>query len=109
MAVQLHPNAAIYRDQVAELEASLAAPESRQEAAEALRSLIDRAVLLPDPSAPDGLQPELHGDLAMILGMAMEAKPGRRGSSPSSSGTGVRGRQLSVVAGAGFEPAAFRL
>ncbi len=47
--VRLHPNAAdIYRAKVADLEASLNAPEIRLEAAEALRSLISRIVLAPD-------------------------------------------------------------
>ena len=47
--VRLHPNAAdIYRDKVAVLEASLAKPDIRQEAADALRALIERVILTPD-------------------------------------------------------------
>ncbi|MCW3477931.1 hypothetical protein OL599_25675, partial [Rhodovastum sp. RN2-1] len=60
--VRLHPNAAsLYAAKVAELEVSLNAPEIRDEAAEALRSLIERVALTPDPTAPDGLAAELHG------------------------------------------------
>ena len=50
-----------------DLEASLNAPEIKAEASDALRSLIDRVVLTPDPDAPDGLRAELHGDLTEIL------------------------------------------
>ncbi len=104
--------ATVYRDKVADLEASLNAPAIRTEAAEALRSLIERVVLTPDADAPDGLQAELHGALATILTLASavdgpaQKRGGRNGD---ASGTSVPVGQLSVVAGAGFEPAAFRL
>ena len=71
---------AIYRAKVADLQASINAPDIRAEATEALRSLIERVVLLPAPSAPDGLSAELHGDLAMILALA---------ASPASAGVGL--------------------
>jgi site-specific DNA recombinase len=100
---------------VANLEASLNAPEIRAEASDALRALIERVVLTPDLDAPDGLRAELYGDLAEILRL------GETGLDPSRCQTNgglnnkkppraeVLGGQLSVVAGAGFEPAAFRL
>ena len=48
----LHPNAAeLYRVKVADLEAALNTPGTEPEAAEALRLLIDRVVLLPDADA----------------------------------------------------------
>jgi site-specific DNA recombinase len=102
-SVVLHPNAAeIYRQRVAELEIALAAPEIRTEAAEVLRSLIDRVVLTPDAEAPDGLRAELHGDLAQILALSETAEGANAPS--AATGTGVPGRrsrsQLSVVAGA---------
>jgi site-specific DNA recombinase len=111
--VRLHPNAAaIYAVKVAELEASLNAPEIRAEAANVLRSLIERVVLVDDAAAPDGLRAELHGDLATILLLAAPAeqagrRPGGRKETPQ--GTCVPGGQLSVVAGIGFEPMTFRL
>ena len=114
--LRLHPNAAdIYRSKVADLEASLNAPAIRAEASEALRALIERVVLTPDAGAPDNLRVELYGDLAAILrlGEAATGKPrGRAGSDPNNEPpprTGALRGQLSVVAGAGFEPAAFRL
>jgi hypothetical protein len=112
--VRLNRRAAdIYRTKVGDLVASLNAEEIRLEAAEALRSLIDRVVLTPDPSAPDGLAVELHGALATILALASEpptaatrhrTEPGGQNEKPPR--TGVLGGQLSVVAGAGFGPAA---
>jgi hypothetical protein len=87
--------AEIYRAKVADLEATLNAKEIRAQAAEALRSLIERVVLTPDPVAADGLAAVLHGELATILSLA---------SSPlvqneKLSRTGVLRSQLSVVAG----------
>ena len=110
--VRLHPNAAaIYARQVAGLEAALNAGDIRVEAAEALRALIERVVLTPDELAPDGLQAELYGDLAEILALAVAPELRLRGcvGAKNSPERGLAGRQLSVVAGAGFEPAAFRL
>ena len=70
--------------------------------------------LTPDATAPDGLAADLHGDLAMILTLATAASGHLRrrvseGKNENPLGTYVPGGQLSVVAGAGFEPAAFRL
>jgi site-specific DNA recombinase len=112
--ILLHPNAAdIYRSKVADLETSLNAPEIRAEASDALRALIERVVLTPDAGAPDKLRVELYGDLAEILqlGAVAGAQPRRRPGPHDERppGTGVPRGQLSVVAGAGFEPAAFRL
>ena len=105
--VCLHPRAAdLYRDQVAELEASLMTPEVRDEAFDTLRALIDRVVLVPDASAPDGLRIELGGVLAEILSLA-----GHGNARLSEPGVFAcrSGRQSSVVAGTGFEPVTFRL
>lgn len=69
--VRLHPNAAaLYATKVANLQASLNDETIRSEAAESLASLIDKVVLTPDASAPDGLTAELYGDLATILNLA---------------------------------------
>src|SRR6266404_596518 len=91
--VFLHPNLAeVYRQKVARLEEALNEPAVRGEAAEILRSLIDRIVLRPLPEG-DGMAAELVGDLAAILAMCDEAQNGKR------PGSGEPGRQLSVVAG----------
>jgi DNA invertase Pin-like site-specific DNA recombinase len=63
--VRLHPNAAeIYRRKVAELELALNEESIKAEAADVLRSLIDRVVLTPVAEAPDGIDARLHGELA---------------------------------------------
>jgi hypothetical protein len=55
--IRRHPNAAdIYRSKVTDLEASLNAPAIIAEASEALRALIERAMLTPDAGAPDNLR-----------------------------------------------------
>ncbi len=59
--------AKMYRKYVADLEATLNDEEVRTEAADLLRGLIDRVVLIPDPTAPDGLRGELNGAVAGIL------------------------------------------
>ena len=92
--VRLHPNLAeVYRDKVAALEVALNAVDTRAEAAEIMRSLIDKIVLRPRPEG-DGLAAELHGELAGIL--ALCASGGAKDKRP---GSGEPGRQLSVVAG----------
>jgi site-specific DNA recombinase len=102
--VVLHPNLAeVYRQKVARLEEALNKPDVRAEAAEILRSLIDRIVLRPR-SEGDGMAAELVGDLAAILAMCASG-----GSKDKRPGSGGPGRQLSVVAGRGFEPLTFRL
>jgi site-specific DNA recombinase len=101
--VRLHPNlAGVYRDKVAALEQALAHPLDKAEGMEIVRSQIERITLTPREDS--GLEVELYGDLARILQLC-EAAPGKN----IRPRTDVPGRGLSVVAGAGFEPATFRL
>ena len=90
--VRLHPGlATVYADKVAKLADSLNTSESKAEAVAILRGLIDGIVLSP---AAEGKATEvrLQGDLATLLGFA------------ASEGCSTK-----LVAGAGFEPATFRL
>jgi DNA invertase Pin-like site-specific DNA recombinase len=101
--VRLHPNAAeIYRRKVAELELALNDNSIKAEAGEILRSLIDKVVLTPAADALDGIDAQLHGDLAAVLALSDPEKQ-------KLPAVGVVGSQLSVVAGVGFEPTTFRL
>ncbi len=130
----LHPNMAHhYRTQVEELYAALQedCEARRMSAADVLRSLVKEIVLTPDAESGE-LQIEVHGDLAGILTIALERKKPADGAGGSQvemvAGTcsnqklrtqksrpdgaaGVRdsASQFELVAGAGFEPAAFRL
>ena len=90
-----------YRLQVAVLAEALTAEENRGEAADILRGLIDRIVLTPSEESRK-LEIDLYGDLAGILGLAANRNGPLEASDPSI-------QQVKLVAGAGFEPAAFRL
>ncbi len=97
----LHPEMArIYRAKVTELARALQEQDSRSEATEALRGLVDAIVLTPD-KAGDTLQIDLRGNLAAMLGATVQTK-----RSPESDDLSL---QVSLVAGAGFEPATFGL
>ena len=95
----IHPAlAAIYRRNVAELHEALQQDETRAEAAEILRGLIDEITLVPQG---DGLRVDLKGALAGILQLAADGKK------PAAMGDGLE--QIKLVAGRGFEPLTFRL
>ena len=96
----LHPNMSeIYRRKVAELHQLLEDADSRDEATAAIRSLIDHVVVTPDG---EELRVDLHGELATILQLA---------SGKQKPAADIRDglAQIKLVAGAGFEPATFRL
>ena len=99
----LHPNMALlYRKKVEELHIALSEEETRAEAAEIVRSLVDAIQLLPN----DGkLSIYLKGDLAGILTLAAN----KRKQGQNTALSQLEQAQVSLVAGAGFEPAAFRL
>ena len=97
----LHPNmAAQYRKQVANLAQVLNREENRGEAADILRSRVDRIELRPNQQGK--LEIDLYGDLAGILTLA-----GNRGQPLDQNDQSVQ--QVKVVAGVGFEPTTFRL
>ena len=101
--VLLHPRATeIYGRWVERLDQSLKG-DNPHEATELVRSLIDHIDLTPRPDGP-GLDATLYGALAQILAVCNEITGNKKRPEDETSG-----RLLSVVAGAGFEPAAFRL
>jgi site-specific DNA recombinase len=90
----LHPEMArIYRTKVTELARALQQPESRIEATEALRGLVDAIVLTPAANGKE-LGIELRGNLAAMLGATVQRKR------PSESDD--LSLQVTLVAGAGF-------
>ena len=106
----LHPNMAeVYRRKVSDLAAALGKPDTRLEAAEMIRALVDRIVLVPEDGT---LSLHLRGDLAGTLAVAVAQKAGGLSKKPGAfSGTGsfAHDLQVSLVAGGGFEPPTFRL
>ena len=104
--VAVHPGlSGIYAAKVSNLAEALNKDCSRAEAADLLRGLIDKVILHPDPEAPNGHRIELYGELGAILSLCSEA----RATNANARREGGRYGQLTMVAGAGFEPAAFRL
>ena len=98
---------AIYAKKVAALTKALNRKEERQEAAETLRGLIEKISLTPGPERGE-IYATLHGELGTILNWTERQAIGNtaKTTKPAADATGL---SLSVVAGAGFEPAAFRL
>ncbi len=94
--VRLHPNlSALYRRKVEDLAATLSDPEIRPAALEAARALIERVEVREGDGA---VVLALDGALSAMLDLA---QPG--------AARVVDGSSVEVVAGAGFEPATFRL
>jgi len=104
--IAIHPGLAdICARKVSDLVSARNEEDTRAEAADLLRGLIEKIILLPDPNAPNGHVIELYGELGAILSLCTDQEGTK--AKARSGATGVW--QLTMVAGAGFEPAAFRL
>ena len=102
--LRIHPNIhRIYEQKVGDLVNVLNDDTVKAEATEIIRGLIDKVVLTPTLDRGN-LDAQLHGDLAAILTFCDTGNPKQR-----HPGSKEPGRQLSVVAGVGFEPTTFRL
>ena len=117
--VRFHPRMArTYRTRVGQLIRGLADPDGGEEAKEALRALVEKIVLAPEADEDGGttLAIDLQGALAGLLCPAT-GRPMHRvaagGHADAASGAHHEAvnviDELVLVAGAGFEPAAFRL
>ena len=94
-----------YRSEVAQLIDPLNSEDHRAEASELIRSLIDRIILSPSEDRDRPII-DLQGDLAGILAIAAN----RDKTSLSEDLLRINPDQCeALVAGAGFEPATFRL
>ena len=82
--------AGVYRRKVERLAEALQHPQERDEAADAIRALIDRITLTPGPRRGE-IAATLHGDLATILEWVAQKQ-----NTPGFGGSGV---SVSVVAG----------
>ncbi len=103
----LHPSLAeIYRLRIASLSEALGREDTRAEAAQVVRSLVSAIELVPEGGQ---LAILLRGDLAAMLSFAADdsKKPGAL--CWAAGLVGDLRPPGSLVAGAGFEPAAFRL
>jgi site-specific DNA recombinase len=89
----IHPNVAgIYRRKVEHLAEALRCPQERDEAAEAIRGLIERITLTPGPMRGQ-IDATLHGDLNKILEWATRTGQKNKTDTPDA------GVSVSVVAG----------
>ena len=94
----IHPNVSgIYRKKVERLTEALNTPEDRNEAAEAIRALVEKITLRPGPNRGE-IDATLHGELGTILGWIEAQALGktRKRETPAAFATGV---SVSVVAG----------
>ena len=94
----IHPNiSGIYRKKVERLTEALNNPEDRNEAAEAIRALVEKITLRPGPNRGE-IDATLHGELGTILGWIEAQAIGktRKRETPAAFATGV---SVSVVAG----------
>ena len=88
-----------FEEKVANLRAALNDKAIRRQAAETLSSLIESVTIYPD--GENGPEAEVVAPLAPLMALA---------ANENAPAAGVlRGRSVMVVAGAGFEPATFRL
>ncbi len=103
-APRLHPDLAeVYRQKVANLQHALAEPETRTEALEILRTLVEKVVLHP---IERGFEVELIGEIAAMVDLgAQNQKAAPKGAAVPEAYR----RSVKVVAGRGFEPLTFRL
>ena len=100
--VRLHPNlATVYQDKIDQLHAALNDETARVEASTILRQLVEEIRLVPEG---DQLRIHLTGELGQLLRLAQNKKPGL-----SETGLPLLHSQVTMVAGAGFEPTTFRL
>ncbi|WP_090757226.1 recombinase family protein [Paracoccus chinensis] len=107
----LHPRIAdTYHERIRRLISGLTEPETESEARETIRGLIDRIVITPEPTGGKRMRPrvELHGSLAAILRLSLGVDQ-VSGTQKTSLLREVEESAEFLVAGAGFEPAAFRL
>ena len=105
-APRLHPKLAeVYRQRVEHLQTALGGPDGSA-ALETLRSLIERVVLHPAPQGERGFEIELVGEVAAMVALGADHKDRSR---PETAGHDPFRSSIKVVAGAGFEPATFRL
>ena len=97
---RLHPNLSLlYKNKITNLIEALNAPETITEANGAVRQLIESVRLV---AKGESLQIELYGELAALLKLSEEPKT----KHPLAETEGV---QVTMVAGAGFEPTTFGL
>ena len=100
VAPDIHPNIAeIYRKKVERLAEALNLPAERDEAADAIRGLIERVTLFPGAKRGE-MSATLRGEFGTILEWVSGREGAEDNNTPGAFATGV---SVSVVAGTGFD------
>ncbi len=98
--VAIHPGIIdIYSRKIADLAASLNEDSTKAEAADILRSLIEKIILRPDRDAANGNTIELYGELAAILSLCSNG----RGTNAKTHASCLGIEQVTMVAGARYQ------
>ena len=110
--IQLPANyAKIYEQAVGDLQRHLSGDDAVR-ARETIRAVIEKVIVRPTQGRQERLDLELHGDLFRMIEFA-EAASAPAPKAKAINGNGPQlvagGRMIPLVAGAGFEPATFRL
>ena len=106
--VRLHPNLAdAYRDKVAALRDALYQEDTRAEAFEILRGLIEKVVIHDRPGQTPEI--ELIGDIATMVEISMQGPETTKAAHVRAAFDEKTVRSVKMVAGTGFEPVTFRL
>jgi site-specific DNA recombinase len=104
--VRLHPNLAdAYRVKVAALHEALQEEKTRDEAFQIIRGLIEKVVIHNRPDG--GCEIELVGEIASMVQIALSDN--KKAALGGAAFADRLSRSVKVDAGAGFEPATFRL
>jgi site-specific DNA recombinase len=104
----LHPNLAeLYRRKVENLHEALSAPDTRTEAAEILRSIIERIDVT--PLGRGSFEIDLVGDIVNMIELAETGPQTKIAASNEAAVPDDYRSSVKVVAGVGFEPTTFRL
>jgi hypothetical protein len=91
--------AALYRERIADLAATLDDPEHRIEARDRLRPLIERVAVRFGTADPRGVEITLEGDLVALLSLGLGANAPKAGAA-EAAGLREQVRSVMVVAGA---------
>ena len=108
---RLHPRMAeTYHTRITALIAGLTEPAREGEAKDAIRGLIDRIIVTPEPGPGKRMIPriDLQGSLAAILALSLGADRASGQQKTACEQTVVQSVEF-MVAGVGFEPTTFRL
>jgi site-specific DNA recombinase len=89
------------------LDQALNAPDSRTEAAEILRGIIERINVT--PIGRGAFEIDLVGDIVNMIDLAQRPKQPKTAASAEAAVPDAYRSSVKVVAGVGFEPTTFRL